>query len=71
MPVAGAVRTVSCLPIVKATRIQSCRNADLKDALVEEFRLTDLGQREVRGLGEMRLIGISSTIERERMPRFS
>ena len=44
---------------------------EMKEALVEVFSLTDLGHREVRGIGEMRLIGVSSTIERERMPRFS
>ena len=44
---------------------------EMKEALVEMFSLTDLGRREVRGIGEMRLIGISTTIERERMPGFS
>ena len=44
---------------------------EMKAALVEVFSLTDLGHHEVRGLGEMRLIGVSSTIERERVPRFS
>jgi class 3 adenylate cyclase len=44
---------------------------EMKEMLAEEFSLTDLGPREVRGVGEMRLIGISSTIgrERERTPR--
>ncbi len=46
---------------------------EMKEVLVEEFSLTDLGHREVRGIGEMRLIGVSSTIERERerTPRFT
>ena len=46
---------------------------EMKEALIEEFDLTDLGQREVRGIGEMRLIGIPTTIgrERERTPRFT
>ena len=46
---------------------------EMKEALVEVFSLTDLGHREVRGIGEMRLIGVSSTIERERVrtPRFT
>ncbi len=43
---------------------------EMKGALVEEFSLTDLGVREIRGIGEMRLIGVASTIERERAPRF-
>jgi class 3 adenylate cyclase len=43
----------------------------MKDALVEEFTLTDLGQRDVRGLGEMRVLGVSVAIERERTPRFT
>ncbi len=40
MPVAGAVQTALCLPIVNATRLQSCRNADLKDAktLLEQLK---------------------------------
>jgi hypothetical protein len=42
----------------------------MKDALIEEFTLTDLGHHDIRGLGEMRLIGVASTIERERAPRF-
>ncbi len=46
-------------------------HAEMRDMLIEEFKLTDLGHREVRGIGEMGLIGISSTIERERKPRFS
>jgi class 3 adenylate cyclase len=41
----------------------------MKAALIEEFTLTDLGLHEVRGMGEMRLLGLSSVIERERAPR--
>ena len=44
---------------------------DMKNLLVEEFTLTDLGQHEVRGMGEMRLLGLSSEIERERARRFT
>ena len=44
---------------------------EMKNSLVEEFTLTDLGQHEVRGMGEMRLLGLSSVIERERAPRFT
>jgi class 3 adenylate cyclase len=36
----------------------------MKKDLVEEFTLTDLGQYDVRGMGEMRLIGVSSEIKR-------
>jgi adenylate cyclase len=45
----------------------------MKDALIEEFSLSDLGNHEVRGMGEMRLIGLSSVIEseRERLPRYT
>jgi hypothetical protein len=45
----------------------------MKDALVEEFSLTDLGCHEVRGMGKMRLMNLSSVIERalERKPRFN
>ena len=43
----------------------------MKDALIEEFTLTDLGLHEVRGMGEFRLLGLSSEIERERAPRYS
>jgi class 3 adenylate cyclase len=41
----------------------------MKRALVEEFALTDLGHHEVRGMGEMRLIGLSNTIERKQERR--
>ena len=44
---------------------------EMKNSLVEEFTLTDLGHHEVRGMGEMRLLGLSSEIERERAPRFT
>jgi class 3 adenylate cyclase len=46
---------------------------EMKDALVEEFSLTDLGHHDVRGMGQMRLIGLSSVIEseRERSSRFT
>jgi adenylate cyclase len=46
---------------------------EMKNSLVEEFSLTDLGHHEVRGLGQMRLLGLASTIERERdrTPRFT
>ena len=40
---------------------------EMKDALVEEFTLSDLGNHEIRGMGEMRLIGLSSVIEHERV----
>lgn len=43
---------------------------EMKGALIEEFSLTDLGQQEIRGIGEMRLIAVASTIDRERTPRF-
>jgi class 3 adenylate cyclase len=43
----------------------------MKDALVEEFTLSDLGNHEVRGMGEMRLLGLPSVIESERAPRFT
>jgi class 3 adenylate cyclase len=43
---------------------------EMMDALVEVFSLTDLGYHDVRGIGELRLIGISSLIERERTPSF-
>jgi len=36
----------------------------MKVDLVEDFTLTDLGQHDVRGMGEMRLIGVSSEIKR-------
>jgi hypothetical protein len=42
----------------------------MKAALIDEFALTDLGPHEVRGMGQMRLLGLSSLIERERRPRF-
>ena len=44
---------------------------EMKNSLVEEFTLTDLGQHEVRGMGEMRLLGLSSEIERARALRFT
>ena len=46
---------------------------EMKASLVEEFSLTDLGHHEVRGLGQMRLLGLATSIERERdrVPRFS
>ncbi|MEM6440653.1 MAG: adenylate/guanylate cyclase domain-containing protein [Pseudomonadota bacterium] len=34
--------------------------------LAEDFTLTDLGPRDIRGLGEMRLIGVSTALGRER-----
>lgn len=43
---------------------------EMKPALIDEFSLTDLGPHEVRGMGEMRLLGLSPMIERERRPRF-
>jgi adenylate cyclase len=45
---------------------------EMKHSLVEAFALTDLGTHEVRGMGEMRLMGLSSDIERERerAPRY-
>jgi class 3 adenylate cyclase len=43
---------------------------EMKAALIDEFALTDLGPHEVRGMGQMRLLGLSSLIERERRPRF-
>ncbi len=43
---------------------------EMKSALIEEFSLTDLGQHEVRGMGEMRLLNVSSAIQRERVERF-
>ena len=39
--------------------------------VMQTFGTCDLGNRDIRGIGETRLIGISSTIERERMPGFS
>jgi class 3 adenylate cyclase len=42
---------------------------DMKSALAEEFDLTDLGHREVRGIGELRLLGLSSAIEHGRARR--
>jgi class 3 adenylate cyclase len=44
---------------------------EMKAALIEEFALSDLGPHEVRGIGEMRLIGVSSVIERAIGSRFS
>lgn len=46
---------------------------EMKDSLVEEFSLTDLGCHDVRGLGQMRLLGLATSIERDRdrTPRFS
>ncbi|MGI9390539.1 MAG: adenylate/guanylate cyclase domain-containing protein [Boseongicola sp.] len=42
---------------------------EMKPALVEEFALKDLGQHEVRGMGEMRLLKLSSAIKQERIAR--
>lgn len=42
---------------------------EMKGALVEEFALTDLGHHEVRGMGEMRLLGLSTVIERDQVRR--
>jgi class 3 adenylate cyclase len=36
---------------------------EMRRALVEQFSLTDLGHHEVRGIGEMHLLGLSSAIE--------
>jgi class 3 adenylate cyclase len=44
-------------------------HGEMREALVEAFTLTDLGTHEVRGMGPMRLIGLSSVIERERTTR--
>ena len=44
---------------------------EMKNSLVEEFALTDLGQHEVRGMGEMRLLNLSTAIQRERISRFT
>ena len=46
---------------------------EMKQSLVEKFSLTDLGHHDVRGLGQMRLLGLSTSIEQERKrtPRFS
>ena len=43
---------------------------EMRDDLVEEFGLKDLGQHDIRGIGEMRLIELSTAIGREReLPR--
>ena len=44
---------------------------EMKSALIEQFALTDLGPRDIKGVGEMRLIGLASSIEGERRPRFT
>lgn len=41
----------------------------MKGALVEQFALTDLGHHEVRGMGEMHLLGLSTAIERDQVRR--
>lgn len=38
----------------------------MRTFLAEDFSLSDLGTREIRGLGEMRLIGVSTALGRER-----
>jgi len=43
----------------------------MKGALIEEFSLDDLGVHDVRGVGEMRLMNLSSVIKREAAPRFT
>jgi class 3 adenylate cyclase len=45
---------------------------EMKESLAGEFSLTDLGCHEVRGFGQMRLLGVATSIERERgrTPRF-
>ena len=41
----------------------------MKRALIEHFSLSDLGTHDVRGMGEMRLIGLSNTIESKQARR--
>ena len=42
----------------------------MKDALMDEFQLTDLGQHEVRGLGEVRLLNVGHGFEAAKRPGF-
>lgn len=41
----------------------------MRSALIDSFSLTELGRREVRGVGEVGIIGVSSVLERERSSR--
>jgi adenylate cyclase len=43
----------------------------IKGALVEQFALSDLGRHEVRGMGEMRLLKLSSAPHLESIERFT
>ena len=42
----------------------------MRGALIDSFSLTDLGHHEVRGVGEVGIIGVSSAIEQQRASRF-
>ncbi|MBA5776861.1 adenylate/guanylate cyclase domain-containing protein [Stappia sp. F7233] len=42
---------------------------DMKEALVEEFHLDDLGRHDIRGIGEMRLMRVGAGIELARKSR--
>jgi adenylate cyclase len=64
-----AVNLASRLQVF-AEPMQIVAHDEMRDALIEEFSLTDLGIHDVRGMGEMRLIGLSSALERTRAPRF-
>lgn len=41
----------------------------MKENLVEEFKLTDIGKQDIRGLGEMRLLNVGPGIELSRKAR--
>jgi len=64
-----AVNLASRLQVF-AEPMQIVTHDEMKAALIEEFSLTDLGVHEIRGVGEMRLLGLSSVIERAGRPRF-
>ena len=57
-----AVNLASRLQVF-ADPMQIIAHDGMKDALIEEFALSDLGWHEVRGFGEMRLISLSTDIK--------
>lgn len=42
----------------------------MRNALIESFSLSDLGRHEVRGIGEVGMLSLSSALQPERMPRY-
>jgi len=57
-----AVNLASRLQVF-ADPMQIIAHDGMKDALVEEFALSDLGRHDVRGFGEMRLMSLSTDIK--------